>query len=143
MAGRTRTLAVQADVHMDLGGHRAHLTGSGGELRVDTDAPAALWTEVTRAELPSGWARVNGPRAIGRIADELARQGLSLSVTGPSGEVVRLGARVSSRLGRVTTGSAAVGFGSPRTVAPTVVQVVRQAGAGVLDRVRRRRRAQR
>ncbi len=139
MPGRTRTLVVQADVRMDLAGHRAHLTGSGRDLRIDTDAPAALWAEVTRAELPSGWARVNGPRAIGRIADQLARQGLALSVTGPSGEVVRLGARVSSRVGRVATGSAAVAFGSPRTVAPTVVQVVRQAGAGILDRVRHRR----
>jgi hypothetical protein len=139
MPGRTRTLAVQADVRMVLNGHPAHLTGSGQDLRISTDAPAALWAEVTRAELPSGWGRVNGPRAVGRIADQLADQGLAVSVVGPTGELVRLGARVSSRLGRVATGSAAVHFGSPRTLTPTVVQVVRQAGSGLLDRLRRRR----
>ncbi|WP_111766067.1 hypothetical protein [Nakamurella deserti] len=140
MDGRTRTLVVQADVRVEVDGLPAHLTGSGRDLQLSTDAPARLWTEFTRAELPSGWGRVNGPRAIGRIADQLAGQGLSLSVVGPTGEVVRLGDRVSSRLGRVATGSAAVHFGSPRTLAPTVVEVVRHGGAGLFDRLRRRLR---
>lgn len=140
MNGRTRTLAVQADVRMVLNGQPAHLTGSGRDLRITSDAPAKLWSEVTSAELPAGWGRVNGPRAVGRIADQLARQGLSVSVVGPTGELVRLGDRVSSRLGRVATGSRAVHFGSARTLAPTVVQVARQAGAGLIDRLRRRRR---
>ncbi len=140
MPGRTRTLVVQADVRMVLNGHPAHLTGSGQDLRISTDAPAAVWAEVSKAELPSGLGRVNGPRAVGRLADELADQGLAVSVVGPTGEVVRLGARVSSRLGRIATGSAAVHFGTPRTLAPTVVQLVRQAGTGLIEQLRRRRR---
>lgn len=139
MPGRTRTLVVQADVRMVIDGHPAHLTGSGQDLRISTDSPAQLWAEVNRAELPSGLGRVNGPRAIGRLADQLAAYGLAVSVVGPTGEVVRLGARVSSRVGRIATGSTAVHFGSPRTLAPTLAQVVRQAGTGILSRLRRRR----
>ncbi|MEO5831784.1 MAG: hypothetical protein ABJA16_01520 [Nakamurella sp.] len=129
---------MDADVRMVLNGHPAHLTGTGQDLRVTTDAPADLWTELTRAELPSGIGSVNGPRAIGRVADELDRQGISVAVVGPSGELVRIGARVSSRLGRIVTGSAAVTFGSARTVAPTVLAVVKQSATAVVDRIRSR-----
>ncbi len=141
MTARTGALVVQADVRMTLNGHSAHLTGKGQELRLTTDAPADLWAEVTRAELPAGWGRVNGPRAIGRVADQMADQGIALTVVGPTGELVRLGARVSSRLGRITTGSAAVHYGSPRTLAPTVVSVIRQSTSAILSRLRFPRRS--
>lgn len=140
MAGRPGSLVVEADVRMVIDGHPAHLTGSGQDLRLSTDAPADLWAGLSRAELPSGLGRVNGPRAIGRAATELARLGVAVSIVGPSGELVRVGARVSSRLGRVTTGSSAVRFGSPRTVAPTAAAVVGQSVRSIVDRVRARRR---
>lgn len=139
MSGRPGTLVIEADLRMVLNGHPAHLTGSGQDLQISTDAPADLWAEITRAELPSGIGTVNGPRAIGRVADELDRQGISVAVVGPSGELVRVGARVSSRLGRITTGSSAVAFGSPRTVAPTALAVLRQSVMAVVARLRSRR----
>lgn len=140
MAGRPGTLTVDADLRMDLNGHPAHLTGSGQDLRIDTDVPAELWAEISRAELPAGLGRINGPRAIGRAATEMARHGVSVSIVGPTGELVRVGARVSSRLGRLTTGSTAVRFGSARTVAPTALAVVRDGVRSVIARVRPRRR---
>ncbi len=132
------SLTVEADLALVIDGHRATLTGSGGRLRLEADAPAALWAAMNSASLPAGLGRLSGPRAIGNVADQLAGQGLEFSVVGPSGELVRLGRNSSSRIGRLATGSSAVRFGSVRAVVPVLGALARQAGARLIDRLRRR-----
>ncbi len=134
----SRSLTVEAELLITVDGSQARLTSTGRELRLESDAPAALWSAVNKSELPAGLGRISGPRAIGRLADTLAAQGLEFVVVSPSGELVRLGTDQPSRVGRLTTGSRSVRLGSARAIAPVVLALVRQAGADVLDFVRRR-----
>ncbi len=130
-------MRVDADLQLVVAGRRAHLTGSGTTLLLESDDPAALWSSVTGADLPAGLGRISGPRAVGRLADQLRDVGLQLRVTGPSGELVRLGAGSPSRWGRLTTGSSAVGIGSVRAITPVGLTVFRQAAATASAAARR------
>jgi hypothetical protein len=96
-----------------------------------------LWAGLNQAALPTGFAGLNGPRAVGRLADQLATFGLTLTVAGPAGDLVRIGAGTASSLGRLTVGSRAVRFGSARAVGPVVGSLVRQFGANLVARIRR------
>lgn len=134
MTGRGR-LGVVADLQLVVDGHRASLTGSGSELVMRSDDPAALWLAVVGADLPSGLGRVSGPRAVGRLADQLAGQGLGLSIEGPAGVLVRIGQDSYSTAGRLTTKSRSVRLGSPRAVAPVLIALVRQTGSKLWRRL--------
>lgn len=135
-----RRLHVVADLRVDCDGRSAHLTGSGSELRLVSDHPAEMWDAISTAALPSSVGSVNGPRAIGRLADQLRAVGLRFVVVGPKGELVRLGEPSTSLLGRLTTGSRAVQFGAARAVAPTALALVKQVAATLAARLRIRRR---
>jgi hypothetical protein len=149
-AGRRSAVSVFADLRIDSDGERAHLVGDGTALVLHTDSPLRLWSTINRAALPSGVGRVNGPRALGRAADLLARAGVSVDVMGPRGSVVRLGDGADSAFGRLTTGSVAVQFGSIPVLASTlsaqvpvrryslVATLVVLAGAVITARHRRR-----
>ena len=142
-------LAVFADLRIETDGQRAHLVGDGKSLILHTDQPLRFWRSIDHAALPAGVGRVNGPRALGRVADALHDAGVTVDVTGPDGVLVRLGDGAGSRLGKLVTGSSAVGFGSVRLLASTVsarLPVGRIAAAlalvavlGVITAVRRRR----
>ena len=110
-------LRVEADLAIEVDGRSAHLRGDGNTLVLTSAHPASVWAAAVGAALPAGVGVASGPRAIALVADRLAAAGLSLEVTGPQGRVVRLGDGVQSVLGRVTTGSSAVGPGRPRAVA--------------------------
>src|SRR5690349_17840625 len=96
-AGSSR-LAVDANVQIVTDGHEATLTGSGQWLRLESRSPAALWAGLNQAALPAGFAGLNGPRAIGRLADQLASVGLTLTVAGPAGDLVHIGSGAASSL---------------------------------------------
>ncbi len=142
-------LAVFADLRIETDGQRAHLVGDGRSLILHTDQPLRFWSSIDHAALPAGVGRVNGPRALGRVADALHDAGVTVDVTGPDGVLVRLGDGAGSRLGKLVTGSSAVGFGSVRLLASTVtarMPVGRIAAAlglaavfGIVAVVRRRR----
>jgi hypothetical protein len=119
---RVRTaVAVLADLRIETDGQRAHLVGDGTALVLHTDSPLQqFWSTINRAALPSGVGRVSGPRALGRAADVLTQAGITIDVTGPGGMIVRLGEGAGSVLGRVTTGSPAVQFGSVPVLASTL-----------------------
>ena len=113
-------LSVTADLALSIDGHDARLTGSGGDLTLDSSDPVALWRSAASVPWPVGVTVGSGPRALGGLADALAEQGLHLEVTGPHGRVAELGRGVDSALGRSVTGSRVVRFGSPRTLAATI-----------------------
>ncbi len=119
-AGQRAALAVHADLRIDSDGQRAHLVGDGRSLVLHTDSPLRFWSTINHAALPSGVGRVNGPRALGQAAGLLADAGITVDVTGPDGLLVRLGSGAESTLGRITTGSTAVVFGSARTLWSTL-----------------------
>jgi len=116
----TPPLSVLADLRIEMDGHRAHLVGEGQSLILHTDRPLRMWAAVNRASLPAWTGRLNGPRAVGRAATGLRSSGLSIDVRGPDGVLVRLGDGVGSSVGRLLTGSSAVGFGSVRALSSTV-----------------------
>ena len=147
---RSGALSVSADLRIESDGQRAHLVGDGGSLILHTDQPLQFWSSINHAALPSGVGRVSGPRALGRVAGALDDAGITLDVTGPDGVLVRLGDGAGSRLGRLVTGSSAVGFGSVRLLASTLtarlpvrrIAIAALAGlatVGVLAVARRRR----
>src|SRR4051794_36142128 len=84
-------LHVVADVAVSVDGATATLTGSGADLRLESPDPAGLLDAVAHAELPAAVGRVDGPRALGRVADQLAAVGLTLTVAGPQGDVLSMG----------------------------------------------------
>lgn len=124
---RVRPLRIDADLHLRIDGRTATLTGDGQRLELKTEAPEAIWAALTGAALPAGLGRVQGPRAVGRFADQLTRHGLALTITGPGGPVVYLGEGAASRLGRAVTGSGAVHAGTVRSLAPLVWSSARQS----------------
>ena len=113
-------LEVTADLTLTVDGQQARLTGSGSDLTLTASDPVALWRSAASVPWPVGVTVGSGPRALGGLAGSLADAGLHLDVTGPQGRVAELGHGVDSGLGRGLTGSRAVRFGSPRTLAATV-----------------------
>lgn len=124
---RVRPLRIDADLHLQIDGRTATLTGTGQRLELTTDTPEAIWAAVTGAALPAGWGRVNGPRGVGRFADRLSGHGLAMTITGPGGPIVHLGEGAASWLGRAITGSSAVQPGTVRSFAPLVWSSARQS----------------
>lgn len=94
------------------------VTGEGSTLRVTTDDPARFVDEL-RATWPAD------VRGVGRVGDFLAGEGVSVTISGPRGDVLTLGAEASSLVGRLTTGTRRVAPGRPLTVAPLVRGQVR------------------
>ena len=145
MTGPSR-FDVRADLVLTVDGRQARLTGDGTDLTLTSSDPVALWRSAASVPWPVGVTVGSGPRALGGLAGALADAGLHLDVTGPGGRVAELGRGVDSGLGRGLTGSRAVRFGSPRTLAATVVRepvpwrpvVLALAGLLVLRALRRR-----
>ena len=106
-------LDVEADLQMDVDGTRAYLHGRGSQLTLSSSHPERVWAAAVASVLPAGLVVAGGPRAVGRIADQLSAHGVRLDVTGPQGVLASLGAGVSSPLGLVATGSRAVRPGRP------------------------------
>ena len=117
MNGMPPALRVEADLAIEVDGRSATLRGNGNTLVLTSAHPEAVWAAAVGAALPAGVGVASGPRAIALVADQLAAAGLRLEVTGPQGRVVRLGDGVRSTLGRIATGSSAVGPGRPGAVA--------------------------
>jgi hypothetical protein len=126
----TGPFAVRADLTLQADGLTARLTGDGDRLTVTTADPWALWRSAAALPWPVGPTVSRGPSVLGDLGRALAEHGLHVDVTGPSGRVAELGAGVSSPLGRLLTGSAAVRPGSPRTVAATVTAGVTASRGG-------------
>lgn len=112
-------LEVAADLLLELDGHTAQLSGSGTDVVLECSDPVGLWRAANALPWPAGVTQDAGPQALGSLADGLARQGLHLDVTGPSGRVAELGRGVDSGVGHRLTGSRSVRFGSLRTLAVT------------------------
>lgn len=127
----TSALHVTSDLSIEIDGTSAHLSSDGTRLVLSSTRPEKIWAAAVGAALPVGVGQTSGPRAVGRLADELAAVGLSLEVTGPAGRVVRLGDGVQSRVGRATTGSAAVGPGRPGALAVVLWHGQRRLVGGV------------
>lgn len=126
----TGPFAVRADLTLQTDGLTARLTGDGDRLTVTASDPWALWRAAAALPWPVGTTVSRGPAVLGEIGDALAARGLHVDVTGPGGRVAELGAGVTSPLGRLLTGSAAVRPGSPRTVAATVTAGVTASPTG-------------
>lgn len=122
-------LDVVADLTVDIDGVPGTLTGSGGQLVLETADPRALWSAVTRTSLPAGVGRVDTARALGRLADGMREAGVRLEVRGPRGRLVALGAGVRSVAGRVTTGSSALRPGGAGALGPLVLADLRRRPA--------------
>jgi hypothetical protein len=124
-------LSVQADLTIEVDGDVARLTADGSALTLTADHPERVWASVLASALPAGVGELDGPRAVGRVADQLADAGLTLQVTGPRGTVADLGYGVRSRAGRVITGSAAVRPGAPGALVALVSRRSWAVAAGV------------
>jgi len=83
------------------------ITANGTEVTVFTSDPALL-AQGRSMDL----AQVRG------IADELARQGLTVALSGPSGLIARIGAVDAPLLQRLVTKSPNIALGSPSALAP-------------------------
>ena len=118
-------ISVLADLWIDTDGQRLHLVGDGRSIVLHTSDPRRLTSALRKAPLPDGLDRERGRHAVGRAADALRANGLQVAVHGPDGVLLRLGRGADSRLGRVTTGSSAVAFGSPRDLSVAVGVPVR------------------
>lgn len=119
-------LQVVADLTLSVDGMTSTVTGRGSELRIDTPDPARLLDAVAHAELPAGVGRVDSPRALGRIAEQLGASGLTLRVAGPRGDVLTMGDVSGSLLGRLVTGSPLVQMGRWAAVRPLLGAAVRR-----------------
>lgn len=117
-ATRAAVIHVDADLRLEIGGSLVTVTGSGRDIRVHADSPVAVLTAVSGAALPAGLGRVNGPRALGRVADGLRGLGLEIHVHGPTGDLLALGGAGRFGWGQLLTGSSAVRVGAFRAVTP-------------------------
>lgn len=113
-------LDVTADLTIDVDGVPAQLTGSGSRLVLTSSHPEQLLDAAAASMLPVGVGEINGPRAVGRVADLMREAGVRLEVRGPQGAVATLGDDVRSAVGRVLTGSDAVSVGRPGALAALV-----------------------
>ena len=129
--GRRSTLRVEADLDIQVAGTSAHLGGHGDRLTLTCADPDQLWAAVSVAAAAAPMGSDSGPRAVGRLADELTAAGLGLEVVGPHGTMVRLGQGVHSLLGRAATGSYAVRPGTPSAVVSVFGRRQRRTGAAV------------
>lgn len=118
-------LRVDADLRLDVDGVTASITGHGDDVTVFSETPGRLWAALAEAALPSGVGRVDGPRALGRLANSLDERGVRVHIDGPQGRLVTLGDPRSSFVGRVATGSGHLRLGSPRAVGPIVAARLR------------------
>lgn len=125
-------IRVDADLVWNFDQGSATITGHGNRITVTADRPEQLWRQVTSADLPAGLGRVNGPRAVGRLADRVQQLGLEVVVTGPDGPVLRLGGPATPGLrqavARAATGSAQVHPGNLRVLAPLAGQMLPHRG---------------
>jgi hypothetical protein len=119
-------LQVVADLTVAVDGMTSTVTGSGSELRIDTPDPVRLLDAAARAELPAGVGPVNGPRALGRVAEQLSASGLTVRLAGPQGDVLTMGDVTGSLLGRLVTGSRQVRIGRWAAVKPLLRAEVRR-----------------
>jgi hypothetical protein len=119
-------LDVTADLTVTVDGLTSTVTGSGSDLRVETADPARLLDTLADAELPSGVGRVDGPRALGRLAEVLRAAGVRVTVTGPRGDVLAMGDVPPAWTGRLLTGSRSVRMGSWSAVRPLVLASARR-----------------
>lgn len=110
-------LDVTADLTIDVDGVPAQLTGSGSRLVLTSARPERVLDAAAASMLPVGVGEINGPRAVGRVADLMREAGVRLEVRGPQGAVAILGDDVRSAVGRVLTGSDAVSVGRPGALA--------------------------
>jgi len=150
--GLQPALRVEADLTIQVAGTSAHLDGRGDRLTLTCTDPEQMWAAVSGALATVPVGSVAGPRAVGRLADQLTAAGLGLEVVGPRGTLARLGDGVHSPLGRVATGSYAVRPGSPlalgaalgrhrrRSVTAGGAALLAVLGAGAVAWVRSRRR---
>ncbi len=116
---------------IEIDGMPATLVADGDRLVLSAAHPERAWAAVVSAALPAGVGKLDGPRAVGRVASELAAVGLRLEVRGPRGRLAQLGEGVQSRLGRAVTGSAAVAPGAPSAVAVLLWSRVSRRGAAI------------
>ena len=113
-------MEVRADLTLEVDGVVSRLTGSGRDLVLHSSDPAGILEAFSYAALPASIGRIDGPRALGRVADALESQGLRIDLTGPEGVYLRLGRGVQSRVGEVVTGSSFVQPGRVSAVRPLV-----------------------
>jgi len=109
-------LRVEADLSIRVAGTSARLDGRGDRLTLTCADPEQLWVAMSGALVATPIGSLAGPRAAGRLADQLTAAGLGLEVVGPHGTFARLGSGVHSSLGRAATGSYAVQPGSPLAI---------------------------
>lgn len=114
-------LTVLADLDLQVGTVHSTVRTEGDHVVLRTDSPQLMWSAISGAALPLGVGRMDGVRAIGRVADLLDESGVALDIVGPRGVLVRFGRDADSRLGRVVTGSRSVGFGSPRALLSALI----------------------
>ncbi|MFU8946497.1 FHA domain-containing protein [Mycetocola zhadangensis] len=97
---------------------RGSMTARGTEVEVYTSDPKLL---LAGRRLKLGNLR--------SIADELARRGLTVALSGPAGLIARLGAIKGPLAQRVVTWSPHIELGAPAVIAPLLAQARRSAGA--------------
>jgi hypothetical protein len=119
------TLTIEADLRIDVDGRGASLKSEGRRLTFTSEAPGELWASLGGSTFGGLAGPRDGAKAVGRIAETLAAQGIELHLVGPQGELARLGSGAHSRLGRVLTGSTLVQLGPLRIVKSVGVSIVR------------------
>ncbi len=109
MSDRLDQLQVTADLHLDIDGVQVQISGQGQHIDVATEHPARLLRAVLRLARATGVGQ--GRAALTRLSDT----GLTVSVFGRSGELVRAGAgagrarvQLAGVARRGTVGAAAV-----------------------------------
>lgn len=129
--GARPEFSIEADLVLEVDGVEATVIGTGSDVTVRADDPIRVWASLSKAALPSGVGGVDGPRAMGRVADILHEQGLTVHIDGPRGRLLSLGDARPSAAGRLTTGSAHLRFGSLSALAPVLVERARRRPAVV------------
>ncbi|MHA3701712.1 hypothetical protein ACXR2U_05965 [Jatrophihabitans sp. YIM 134969] len=139
----TNRTTVQADLRLEIDGRPVAVTGDGDHLRVEVSDPAAVAAVLSSTALPAGLPRASVRGAVRRAADVLAASGVTVTVVGPAGRLVTLGAR--ARTGRATrflTGTEHLDLGAWSAVGPSARPVLASAWqrlrATVVRRVRQR-----
>ena len=120
MSDRLDQLLVNADLHLDVDGVQVRISGQGQQIDVATEHPARL------LRAAAGLARAAGVRP-GRVA--LARfgeTGLTVSVSGRSGELLRAGAN-AGRAGVQLAGVARWGSVGVAVISAAALVLVRRS----------------